>query len=87
MKTVKYMLMLIFSILFIVFVYNDYFLYKTPILKINKIKENEITNKETIYEQEVTGVIKNGEYKGNVYTFYNNTCKLLFYGVCGYMYF
>ena len=61
-------IMFIFSISFIVFVYNDYFLYKRPVLKITSIKtvkEDSETSNESYYTQTVYGVIKNGKYKGN----------------------
>ena len=35
----KLLILLFISVFSIVFVYNDYFLYKRPILKIDKIKE------------------------------------------------
>lgn len=68
----------ILSILIIVFVYNDYYLYKMPILKITKIetkkKENN-KNKEKIYEQSITGIVLNGEHKNEVYELKNITSK------------
>ena len=72
-KYIKYLTILIISIAAIVFVYNDYFIYKTPILKITNIEEEKI-DKEGI-KQNITGVIKNGEYKNNIYTFENITSK------------
>ena len=64
------------SIITILFVYNNYFLYKTPILKITNIKEEKISNtdsKEIYYEQEIEGIIKNGKYKGNILKTHNRT--------------
>ena len=69
-KYIKYIIMAIISILIIVFTYNNYFVYKTPILKITNIKEQ--IDGETI-NQEITGIIKNTEYKGKSYTFTNVT--------------
>ena len=71
-QIIKYLIMTIISILIIVFTYNNYFLYKTPILKITSIKE-EISDE--YITQEITGVIKNTNYKGNTYTLINNTSK------------
>lgn len=65
--TLKNIIMLICSILLIVFVYNDYFLYKTPILKIKKIDtvvEQYGSYNEKYYNQKIMGYIKNGKYKG-----------------------
>lgn len=67
----KIIIITIISIISILFVYNDYFLYKTPILKItsikNEIKENKIS-KEVYYNQTIIGTIKNGKYKNNQVT-------------------
>ena len=67
----KTIIILLISLISIIFVYNDYFLYKSPILKItslkNEIKENK-TSKEKYYNQIITGIIQNGKYKGNKIT-------------------
>ncbi|MBQ6282070.1 MAG: YibE/F family protein [Bacilli bacterium] len=71
-------ILLIVSILILVFVYNDYYLYKTPILKITKIETKEKANdrnKEIIYEQKITGIILNGKHKNEVYELENITSK------------
>ena len=72
----KIILILVISLLVIVFVYNDYFLYKTPIMKINNIEttiENYGLYGEKYYSQKITGIIKNGNYKGKEITVNNVT--------------
>ncbi len=69
----KNILILTLSLLAIIFVYNDYFLYKNPILKINKIEETVSGDYEKIYNQKITGVIKNTEYKNKIITISNMT--------------
>lgn len=70
MKKYKYILLVIFSIFAICFTYNNYFLYKTPILKITKI---EVEKSDEVIIQNITGIIKNGEYKGKSFNLKNNT--------------
>ena len=71
---IKIIILAIFSLISIIFVYNDYFLYKTAILKVNEVK-NEIKDssmfKEKYYNQKITGVIKNGKYIGKEITTFN----------------
>ena len=72
---IKIIILLILSILSIVFVYNDYFLYKTPILKIIKIDnklDDSNTSNEKYYIQQITGKIMNGLYKGSILETNNN---------------
>ena len=79
----KYIILTIISVISIFFVYNDYFLYKTPILKINKIetkKQNKVINNEIYYTQDITGKIMNGKYKGNIVGVKNNYSTSLVYG-------
>lgn len=69
-------ILFVLSVISIVFVYNDHFLYKRPILKISSIKEEaEIseTSKEKYYTQTIYGTIKNGKYKGNKIKLVNHT--------------
>ena len=58
------------------FVYNDYFLYKRPILKIDKIKEK-VDDSETTDEKSITqyiyGTIKNTKHKGRKVIVINHT--------------
>ena len=72
----KLFILIIFSIVSIVFAYNDYFLYKRPILKINKIvqkvEESDMTSEKHI-TQTIYGTIKNGKYKGKKIKVLNNT--------------
>lgn len=80
---IKLLAMIILSLLVIVFVYNDHFLYKTPILKVTSVTNNlrELGDfQETYYDQEIKGIIKNGKYKGKELTFINTVS---IYGVYG----
>lgn len=68
-KIINFVLILI-AIVIIIFVQNDSFLYKTPIMKITKVEEEFITTKngvgfisEDYYKQNITGTILNGKYK------------------------
>ena len=70
---IKYIIMFIISISAIVFTYNNYFLYKNPILKIDKIEEEKIGVGSV--KQTITGVIKNGKLKDKTYTLENITSK------------
>ena len=80
MKNKKFLIcifiLLIVSVLSILFVYNDYFLYKRPILKVEKIVEtiedSETTNEKSI-TQEIYGTVKNGEFKGRKIRVLNHT--------------
>lgn len=62
-----------------VFTYNNYFLYKEDVVKITAVKNEEVYEKEGLngevekyYNQEITAIIKSGEYKGKSITL-NNT--------------
>lgn len=70
MKKYKYILLIIISLLVICFTYNNYFLYKTPILKITKM---EVEKNDEIIIQNIEGVIKNGEYRGKSFNLKNTT--------------
>jgi uncharacterized membrane protein len=62
----------LFSIISIVFVYNDYFLYQESIIHITDIKNKEIKIEgvnEKNYIQTIKGTIKNGPKKGKILTF------------------
>lgn len=70
----KYIILFLFSFFSIIFVYNDYFLYQTPILKVLDIHEevyNGAMSDEVYYKQNIKGVIKNGINKGKEYSFVN----------------
>ena len=72
--TTKNLLMLIISISIIVFIYNDYFLYTTSIMKVQNIEitlQNHDNNNEKYYNQKISGIIKNGKYKGKEITVNN----------------
>ena len=65
----------IFLIIFLVFIYNDDFLYKKEIMKITKIDTisedtsvNMLGLEEKYYEREITGIITNGKNKGKKIT-------------------
>lgn len=73
---IEAIILFIVSIFSIIFVYNDHFLYKRPILKITSIKtetEKSETSKEKYYTQTIYGVIKNSKYKGNKIKLTNHT--------------
>lgn len=73
---IKLIILFILSITSIIFVYNDYFLYNTPILKINNIKEEKQDSiNEQYYNQKITGTIQNGKYKGKILEVNNKTSK------------
>ena len=79
----KIIIMIAISLLCIIFVYNDHFLYKTPILKVTKVDnklESTDYNNEEHYEQTITGIVMNGKYKGNVLKTTNRYSKSLVYG-------
>lgn len=73
---IKLLIMIIFSVSAILFVYNDHFLYKRPILKIDKIveevEESDMTSEKHI-TQTIYGTIKNGKYKGKKINVVNHT--------------
>ena len=71
-KYIPLTIIIVLSIFFLIFVYNDDFLYKKDIMKITSIKtikEDESQNllgiKEKYYDKEITGIITNGKNKGN----------------------
>ncbi len=80
---IELIILAIFSLVSIIFIYNDYSLYKTPILKVTEVK-NETKNsemfKETYYNQIIKGNIKNGKYKGKEMTVENVVSKTGVYG-------
>ncbi len=66
----KCIILIILFISVVTFVYNDYFIYQRPILKITNISEEYIREeqnlygyKEKIYNQKITGIIKNTKLK------------------------
>ena len=70
----KIVLMILITLLIIIFIFNDYFLYKTPILKINRIDTTEEqygSYNEKYYNQKISGYIMNGKYKGKKITVTN----------------
>ncbi len=72
----KIVVMLLLSFICILFVYNDYFLYKTPIMKISSIENKlEKVSGEEHYVQNITGTIMNGKFKGNVVKVTNRYSK------------
>lgn len=73
---IKIIVLAIISISSIVFVYNDYFLYKRPILKVEKIT-NKVDNSETSQEKYITqtiyGRVMNTKDKGKKVKVTNHT--------------
>ena len=82
MKKIGLIIIFILSIASIVFVYNDYFLYKNPILRVTNIKTTAEDNDaigEKVYTQQIKGVIKNGSHKGKKYELTNTYSESLVY--------
>ncbi len=80
---IEIMILILFSLVSIIFVYNDHFLYKTPIMKVTEVKngtKNSEMFKETYYNQEIKGIIKNGKYKGKEIKINNLVSKTGVYG-------
>ena len=80
---IEIIILLIFSFASIIFAYNDHFLYKTSILKVTEVKNNtkdSLGFKETYYNQEIKGILKNGEQKGQVIEISNLVSKTGVYG-------
>ena len=81
MKKIYIIIIALVSIGLLIFVYNDYALYKTPILKVTSI---ETTTDDELYEekfyiQNIKGVIKNGTYKGKTFETTNTYLESLVY--------
>lgn len=72
---VLFAILFILSVGFLIFVYNDSFLYKTTIVKITETVNSKTDTGQEDYSQAITAVILNGEYKGceidleNTYTY------------------
>ena len=79
---IKLIVLTLFSIICLLFVYNDYFLYKTPILRVisveNKLDEDSIYG-EDYFIQTITGILMNGEYKGKEITAHNTYSTSMIY--------
>ena len=67
-----FIVIFIVSIISLVFVYNDDFLYSNQIIKITKIdtvneetSQNSLGLEEKYYTRKITGIITNGNQKGN----------------------
>ena len=79
----NYILLIILFVLSlgcIIFTYNDYFLYQTPIMRVTSIESKNITEdkyEEPLYVQNIKGTILNGEYKGKTYETINSYTKSL----------
>lgn len=76
MKNRNLIIIIILSIISVIFVYNDDFLYKKEIIKITKINtikeeisQNSLGLKERIYTRKITGVVTNGKNKGKIKSF------------------
>ena len=75
-KKLVLILLIIFSIITLIFVYNDDFLYSKEILKIDRITTsktetsyNSLELEETYYYKTIRGVITNGKNKGKIKEF------------------
>ena len=73
MRKITFIIIFILSIITLIFVYNDDFIYKDQIMKITKIEtvdEYELQNtlglREKYYTKKFTGVITNGKNKGKI---------------------
>ena len=80
---IKILLLALFSLISIIFVYNDHFLYKTPVLKVTEVKNEDKDStmfRETYYCQTIKGIIKNGKYKGKEMTVENTVARSGVYG-------
>lgn len=71
MKKIYIFLLLVLSLFLICFTFNNYFLYNNSIVKINSVNNNYLDDE--IIIQDLTGIIKNGKYKGNIISFKNET--------------
>ena len=72
MKKIIFVIIFLISIVTLVFVYNDDFLYSSPIMKITKIEnvsedvsQNSLGLKEKYYKKKIHGVITNGKNKNS----------------------
>lgn len=80
---IEILLLALFSLISIIFVYNDHFLYKTPVLKVTEVKNEDKDStmfRETYYCQTIKGIIKNGKYKGKEMTVENTVARSGVYG-------
>ena len=68
-KIVMSAVLLVISAAAVIFMFNAYFLYKTPIVRVTSV-ESEYGEGENLV-QHVTGKVMNGEHKGNTVTFDN----------------
>lgn len=76
-----YIIMFIFSLSIIIFTFNNYWLYKNPVLKITEVSKDVSRigeNNEIYYIEKVTGIIQNGEHKGKILSTenYSTTSKV-----------
>jgi len=75
-KKTKILILLTISFIFLAFVFHDHFLYKKPILKIDKIEEKKVkqtSSKEEHITQYIRGKVKNGKYKGKTFRLVNHS--------------
>ena len=70
-KKIIFIVIFMLSIISLIFVYNDDFLYSNQIIKITKIdtineetSQNSLGLEEKYYTREITGIITNGNQKG-----------------------
>jgi len=73
MKKITLIIIFLVSVFLLVFVYNDDFLYSSPVMKITSIEtinedisQNSLGLKETHYTKRIKGVLTNGKHKGSI---------------------
>ena len=76
-KKIIFIVIFMVSIISLIFVYNDDFLYSNQIIKITKIdttneetSQNSLGLEEKYYTREITGIITNGNQKGKFICYY-----------------
>ncbi|MHC1724330.1 MAG: YibE/F family protein [Aminipila sp.] len=83
---IKASAIILISLLLFFLVYNNYSLYDSPIAKVTSVKniflyskESSLGNTENYYRQDITAIIKNGTYKGQLVTLQNTYGESLVY--------
>ena len=75
MKKIVFILLIIVSFFILIFVYNDEFLYSSPVIKITRIEnidedisQNQLGLKEKHYTKKIHGILLNGKDSGSLKT-------------------
>ncbi len=79
MKLLKHLIPAFICLLLLILVFNDHFLYDAPIVKITDVRQENEEGLER-YVQHISGIIKNGEFKGNTVSFDNTATRSQVYG-------